>query len=119
METEQILEKLRWYEAREAILKRISPELKSVIDIDKFLLATVQELGKMMDVDKCDFIVPNGDQSLRVEYEYRKESSVPSTLNLVILIRENGWEARSIGTIVINDTAKDKFDERLREILTR
>lgn len=119
MEAEQILEKLRWYEAREAILNRISPELNSVIDIDKFLLATVQELGKMMDVDKCDFIVPNGDQSLRVEYEYRKNNSVLSTTNLVIPLRENGWEAESIGTIVINDVTRDKFDERLREILTR
>ena len=119
MEAEQILEKLRWYEAREAILNRISPELNSVIDIDKFLLATVQELGKMMDVDKCDFIVPNGDRGLRVQYEYRKNNSVLSTTNLVISLRENGWEAGSIGTIVINDTARDKFDERLREILTR
>src|SRR5579884_43418 len=119
MEAEQILEKLRWYEAREAILNRISPELNSVIDIDKFLLATVQELGKMMGVDKCDFIVPNGEQSLRVEYEYRKNNSVLSTTNLVIPLRENGWEVGSIGTIVINDTARDKFDERLREILTR
>jgi transcriptional regulator with GAF, ATPase, and Fis domain len=119
MESEQILEKLRWYEAREAILNRISPELTSVIDIDKFLLATVQELGKMMDVDKCDFIVPIGDQNLRVEYEYRKNSSILSTINLVIPLRENGWEAGSIGTILINDTARDKFDERLREILTR
>ena len=88
MELNQIEEKLRWYEAREAILKRISPELNSVIDIDKFLIATVQELGKMMGVDKCDFIVP-GDQSLRVEYEYRKDGSVPSTLNLRIQLREN------------------------------
>jgi transcriptional regulator with GAF, ATPase, and Fis domain len=119
MEAGQILEKLRWYEAREAILNRISPELNSVIDIDKFLLATVQELGKMMDVDKCDFIVPTGDRSLRVEYEYRKNNSVLSTTNLVIPLRENGWEAISIGTIVINDAASDKFDERLREILTR
>ncbi|HLE26010.1 MAG TPA: sigma 54-interacting transcriptional regulator, partial [Thermodesulfobacteriota bacterium] len=118
MELHQIEEKLRWYEAREAILKRISPELNSVIDIDKFLIATVQELGKMMGVDKCDFIVP-GDQSLRVEYEYRKDGSVPSTLNLRIQFRENGWEASSIGTIVVNDAAQDKFDERLKEILTR
>src|SRR3990172_7351335 len=65
MELHQIEEKLRWYEAREAILKRISPELNSVIDLDKFLIATVQELGRMMGVDKCDFIVPNGDQRLR------------------------------------------------------
>ncbi len=119
MELHQIEEKLRWYEAREAILKRISPELNSVIDLDKFLIATVQELGRMMGVDKCDFIVPNGDQRLRVEYEYRKDGSVPSTLNLRIQLRENGWEANSIGTIVINDVARDKFDERLREILTR
>jgi transcriptional regulator with GAF, ATPase, and Fis domain len=119
MKTEQILEKLRWYEAREAILNRISPELNSVIDIDKFLLATVQELGKMMDLDKCDFIVPSGDQSLRVEYEYRRDGSIPSTLNFTIPIRENGWDVGSIGTIVINNTTGDKFDERLREILTR
>ncbi|MGH7800199.1 MAG: sigma 54-interacting transcriptional regulator [Thermodesulfobacteriota bacterium] len=119
MELHQIEEKLRWYEAREAILKRISPELNSVIDIDKFLIATVQELGKMMGVDKCDFIVPYGVESLRVEYEYRKDGSVPSTLNLRIQLRENGWEASSIGTIVVNDAARDKFDEGLKEILTR
>jgi transcriptional regulator with GAF, ATPase, and Fis domain len=119
MELDKIEEKLRWYEAREALLNRISPELNSVIDIEKFLIATVQELGRMMDVDKCDFTVPNGNQNLRVEYEYRKDGSVPSTLNLKIQLSENGWETGSIGTIVINDVDNDKFDERLKEILAR
>ncbi len=46
--------KMKMYQAREAILSRIGTETFSVINLDHFLQATVTEVGKMMDVDRCD-----------------------------------------------------------------
>ncbi len=115
----EIREKLKWHEARERLLNKIHPELNSVIDIDKFLDATVQELGKMMAVDKCDFIVMHDEEHLRVEYEYIKDPSIPSTLHLTLSMKENGWEMSQLSTLVIDDTTRDEFDEKLREVLQR
>ena len=55
--------KLRMYEAREAILSRIGSETFSVINLDLFLQATVNQVGKMMEVDRCDVmtLTPEGD----------------------------------------------------------
>ena len=48
--------KARMHEAREAIIDRLAPNIHSEIDLDKFLHAVVAELGRMMDVDRCDVV---------------------------------------------------------------
>ncbi|HXG65686.1 MAG TPA: hypothetical protein VNO70_11310, partial [Blastocatellia bacterium] len=53
-QTMSLERKLKLYEAREAILSRIGSETFSVINLDHFLQATVNEVGKMMEVDRCD-----------------------------------------------------------------
>lgn len=110
-------ERLRWYEAREYLLDRINPELNSVIDVDKFLVATVNELGKMMGVDKCDFIAFDDDGYLRLRYEYRVSPSIPSTLGMSFPV--DASFRGSIGVIVASDVAHGRLDPRLRLLASR
>src|SRR5947207_3977265 len=87
--TASLLErKLRMYQAREAILSRIGSETFSVINVDHFLQATVTEVGKMMDVDRCDIITLTPENHLRITHEYRAESrdELPSLLGLELRI---------------------------------
>jgi two-component system, NtrC family, response regulator AtoC len=70
--TEDLQDKmLEMYEARDAILNRISPEIVSVIDIDKFLQAAVNEVGARLEVDRCNIIIPSPGAGFRVSHEYR------------------------------------------------
>ncbi|MEJ7618104.1 MAG: hypothetical protein WKF30_14340 [Pyrinomonadaceae bacterium] len=48
--------KIKMHEAREAIIKRLAPGFHSAIDLDRFLRAVVSEIGRMMNVDRCDLI---------------------------------------------------------------
>jgi transcriptional regulator with GAF, ATPase, and Fis domain len=75
--------KLKMYEAREAILSRIGSETFSVINLDHFLQATVTEVGKMMEVDRCDVMTLAPEGVLRITHEYRAETGgddLPSLL---------------------------------------
>ncbi len=59
------------YEAREAILSRIGSETFPVINLDLFLKATVNEVGKMMEVDRCTVMTLLPEGLLRITHEYR------------------------------------------------
>ena len=81
--------KLRMYEAREAILSRIGSETFSVINLDLFLQATVNQVGKMMEVDRCDVMTLTPEGDLQITHEYRAEDAaepVPSSLGLRVPI---------------------------------
>jgi len=98
--------KLQMYAARERILERINPEINKAIDLDKFLQATVTELGKMMEVDRCDIMVLRKDAELKIGNEYRADNSVPSSLGLSLPVDFQSL-SRSIkltAPIAINDT---------------
>jgi two-component system, NtrC family, response regulator HydG len=71
--TLSIEKRIRMYEAREAILSRINPEIRSVFDLDKFLTAIVIEIGKMIEADRCSFLVFFPEQRLRITHEYRRD----------------------------------------------
>jgi transcriptional regulator with GAF, ATPase, and Fis domain len=75
---------LEMYEAREAILKRINPDLVSVIDMDRFLQAAVTEVGQRLGVDRCNVITPSSDGGFRVSYEYLADKSLAPGLGLNI-----------------------------------
>src|SRR5262245_59875724 len=86
-ETLSLEEKLRMYEAREAILSRIGSTTFSVIDLDRFLQGTVNEIGKMMGVDRCDIMMLTPEVELRVTHEYRAsgpDGEPPTSLGLRI-----------------------------------
>ncbi|HEX8190744.1 MAG TPA: sigma 54-interacting transcriptional regulator [Pyrinomonadaceae bacterium] len=72
--------KARMYEAREALIDRLAPNIHSEIDLDKFLHAVVAELGRMMDVDRCDVVQLGRAGELRISHEWRAAADVPSSL---------------------------------------
>lgn len=105
-ETISIERKLQMYEARERILNRINPEINKAIDLDKFLQATVNELGKMMGVDRCDLMVMRKEGRLNIDFEYRAHDNIPSSLGLVIPVKfeQLSQVIKLTATIAIDDT---------------
>jgi transcriptional regulator with GAF, ATPase, and Fis domain len=84
--------KLRLYEARERILNRVGSTSFSVIDLDRFLQATVTEVGKMMGVDRCDIMMLTPSGELRITHEYRTQADdqlLPSALGFQMHIDIN------------------------------
>ncbi|HEX8853761.1 MAG TPA: sigma 54-interacting transcriptional regulator, partial [Pyrinomonadaceae bacterium] len=78
--------KARMHEAREAIIDRLAPNIHSEIDLDKFLHAVVAELGRMMEVDRCDVVQLARGGELRISHEWRAAPDVPSSLGTSIPI---------------------------------
>jgi two-component system response regulator HydG len=76
--------KIRMHEAREAIINRLAPNIHSEIDLDRFLRAIVAELGRMMEVDRCDVIQLVEGVELRISQEWRASEDVPSSLGVSI-----------------------------------
>ena len=82
-ETEQNLSlerKLKLHEARESIIGRLAEKLPTSINLDSFLQVIVAELGRMMEVDRCDIIKLTPEGELRISHEWRASDSVPSSL---------------------------------------
>src|ERR687896_1277699 len=79
-QTLSIERKIRMHEAREAIINRLAPNIHSEIDLDRFLHAIVAELGRMMDVDRCDVVQLVRAGELRISHEWRAAADVPSSL---------------------------------------
>src|SRR5215813_8391901 len=48
--------KIKMHEAREGIINRLAMTLPSAINLDRFLNVIVSELGRMMNVDRCDVL---------------------------------------------------------------
>jgi transcriptional regulator with GAF, ATPase, and Fis domain len=93
-ELAELKRKLKMYEEWEAIINGISPEVCSVIDLDKFLQATVDKVGAMMGADRCDLAIA-GEKGFTVRYHYRAEEDIVSSLNMVLsgiedLVKEKG-----------------------------
>jgi two-component system response regulator HydG len=82
--------KIQMHEAREAIINRLAPSLDSRIDLNKFLQAIVAEIGRMMNVDRCDVIQIALDGQtqreglLRISHEWRAAPDVPSSLGMTV-----------------------------------
>jgi two-component system, NtrC family, response regulator HydG len=72
--------KLKLHEARESIIGRLAAKLPTSINLDSFLQVIVSELGRMMEVDRCDIIKLTPEGELRISHEWRASESVPSSL---------------------------------------
>src|SRR6266511_3588481 len=84
VETEQSISlerKLKLHEARESIIGRLAQKLPTSINLDTFLNVIVAELGRMMEVDRCDIIKLTPEGELRVSHEWRASEDVPSSLD--------------------------------------
>ena len=76
--------KIKMHEARESIIERLASGSATTINLDRFLGVIVSELGRMMDVDRCDIIQLTGDSELRISHEWRAEDDIPSSLGTAI-----------------------------------
>ncbi|HXF04766.1 MAG TPA: sigma-54-dependent Fis family transcriptional regulator [Blastocatellia bacterium] len=111
--------RLRMYQARDAIINRLNPEAHQLIDLDVFLRAAASELGKLMEVDRCNFLVRSPSGELRIEYEYRADDSIPSMLGLKVPtdIQALNGKLDLRRSIAINDTAALTLDPLLAKIV--
>lgn len=76
--------KIKMHEAREGIINRLAMVLPTAINLDRFLTVIVSELGRMMNVDRCDVIQLKSASELRISHEWRASNDVPSSLGTVI-----------------------------------
>lgn len=83
-ETLSLERKIRMHEAREGIIERLARDLPTNIDIARFLKVVVSEIGRMMDVDRCDLLELTPDGDLIINTEWRKAESIPSSIGTVI-----------------------------------
>jgi hypothetical protein len=79
------------HEAREAIINRLAMTLPTAINLDRFLNVIVSELGRMMNVDRCDVIQLTSASELRISHEWRASNDVPSSLGTVIRSISNSF----------------------------
>lgn len=109
---------LQMYAARERILNRINPEINKAIDLHKFLQATVTELGKMMDVDRCDMMVVRKDAELKIDFEYRANPNILSSLGLSIPLelQRLSKTLNLTSPIAIDDTQTSNRDPIFRQV---
>src|SRR5438445_13878206 len=119
LETEQSLSlerKLKLHEARESIIGRLAANLPTSINLDTFLRVIVAELGRMMEVDRCDIIKPTSEGELRVSHEWRASEDVPSSLGARIPV-DLPTLAEHIDVkqpIRLDDTSETEPDHKVR-----
>src|SRR5678816_1116543 len=108
--------KIKMHEAREAIINRLAMTLPGSINLDRFLNVIVSELGRMMNVDRCDVIQLTSASELRISHEWRASSDVPSSLGTVIPLdlKQLSDHVDIRKPIRLNDTAAAGLDQKVR-----
>lgn len=102
--------KIKMHEAREAIIDRLARDLPSNIDLERFLQAVVSEIGRMMEVDRCDVLQLTEKSELEISHEWRKSDDIPASKGTVIPIPAEKLSERFDLTkpIRIDDISKAK-----------
>ncbi|HEV2705079.1 MAG TPA: sigma 54-interacting transcriptional regulator [Pyrinomonadaceae bacterium] len=115
VQTLSLERKIKMHEAREAIINRLAPKIHSEIDLDRFLRAVVAELGRMMDVDRCDVIQLAAAGELRISHEWRAAEDVPSSLGTTIPVdfHQLGERFNLAQPIRLDDTSAPGLDPRV------
>jgi len=118
-ETKQSLSverKLKLHEARESIIGRLAANLPTSINLDSFLKVIVSELGRMMEVDRCDIIKLTPEGELRVSHEWRASEDVPSSLDVRIPVDVATLSAHLDvkKPIRLDDTSATELDHKVR-----
>src|SRR5437773_9036103 len=118
-ETEQSLSlerKLKLHEARESIIGRLALDLPTSINLDSFLKVIVAELGRMMEVDRCDIIKLTAEGELRVSHEWRASEAVPSSLDarIPVDVATLSQHLDLKQPIKLDDTADTTIDHKVR-----
>ncbi|HEX3185916.1 MAG TPA: sigma-54-dependent Fis family transcriptional regulator [Pyrinomonadaceae bacterium] len=104
------------HEAREGIINRLAMTLPRAINLDRFLTVIVSELGRMMNVDRCDVIQLKSASELRISHEWRASDDVPSSLGTVIPLdlKQLSEHVDIRKPIRLNDTAAAGLDQKVR-----
>lgn len=97
-------------DAREAIIYRLSRDLPTDIDLERFLNVVVSEVGRMLEVDRCDLLQLGDGKELKISHEWRKDRSVPKSEGTTIPFDAATLAERFDITkpVRINDTSKTK-----------
>ncbi|HYO64238.1 MAG TPA: sigma 54-interacting transcriptional regulator [Pyrinomonadaceae bacterium] len=116
VQTLSLERKIKMHEAREAIINGLAPHVHSEIDLDRFLRAVVSELGRMMDVDRCDVLQLGGGGELRISHEWRAAHDVPSSLGTSVPVDFGQLAERFDLTqpLRLDDTSAATLDPKLR-----
>jgi transcriptional regulator with GAF, ATPase, and Fis domain len=78
--------KIRMHEAREGIISRLARDLPTNIDLERFLNVIVSEIGRMMNVDRCDLLQLGQGTDLRISHEWRASEDIPPSEGTTIPI---------------------------------
>src|SRR3989454_2294363 len=118
-ETKQSLSlerKLKLHEARESIIGRLAADLPTSINLDTFLRVIVAELGRMMEVDRCDTIKLTPEGELQVSHEWRASDDVPSTLDtrVPVNVATLSEHLDLKQPIRLDDTSSPELDHKVR-----
>ncbi|HYH87349.1 MAG TPA: sigma 54-interacting transcriptional regulator [Pyrinomonadaceae bacterium] len=108
--------KVKMHDAREAIVNRLAPNIHSEIDLDRFLHAVVAELGRMMEVDRCDVLqLARTTGELRISHEWRAAPDIPSSLgtSFPVDFRQLADRFDLSRPIRIDDTAAYSHDPKI------
>lgn len=86
---DQLQQRLAFYQAWERLMAKIAPQLCQALDLDKFLHATVAEIGRIMRVDRCNLMVYADHRTLKIDYEYLADPDLPSARDQVIPVKRD------------------------------
>jgi transcriptional regulator with GAF, ATPase, and Fis domain len=108
--------KIKMHEAREGIINRLAMTLPHAINLDRFLNVIVSELGRMMNVDRCDVIQLKSASELRISHEWRASNDVPSSLGTVIPLdlKQLSEHVDIRKPIRLNDISASGLDQKVR-----
>ena len=108
--------KIKMHEAREGIINRLAMTLPHAINLDRFLTVIVSELGRMMNVDRCDVIQLKSASELRISHEWRASNDVPSSLGTVIPLdlKQLSDHVDIRQPIRLNDISASGLDQKVR-----
>jgi len=118
-ETDQALSlerKLKLHEARESIIGRLAADLPTSINLDTFLRVIVAELGRMMEVDRCDIIKLTPEGELQVSHEWRASDDIPSSLDtrVPVDVATLSEHLDLKQPIRLDDTSSPQLDHKVR-----
>ena len=108
--------KLKLHEARESIINRLALKLPTSINLDTFLQVIVAELGRMMEVDRCDVIKLTPEGELRVSHEWRASDEVPKSLDarIPVDVKTLSQYLDVKQPIRLDDTSAPELDHKVR-----
>jgi transcriptional regulator with GAF, ATPase, and Fis domain len=78
--------RIKMHEARDGIISRLSRDLPTNIDLERFLNVIVSEIGRMMNVDRCDLLQLSHGSELRISHEWRASDDIPTSAGTTIPI---------------------------------